>query len=81
MNAKINADKARKMVLAAPVDSGELALRIMEAYHGMKRPPNKTAAECINQLDERDRRGAMAAALAAMLYFTECVQSKAGTVQ
>ena len=78
---KINSAKARKMVLAAPVDSGELALRIIEAYHGMKRPPGKTAAECLNNLDEKDRAAALNAAKAAFHYFGECVESHIGTVQ
>ena len=74
-------EEARRLILAAPIDSNELALRIMEAYHGMTRPKNKTAKECIDQLDERDRAGAKRAALAATIYLAECVKSNEGTVQ
>lgn len=78
---KIDAEGARRLVLAAPIPAGELAVRIIEAYHGMVRPAGKSADECLANLDARDRAGALRAAAAAVGFFAECVHNPAGTVQ
>lgn len=79
--SRFNAKSARKMVLAAPIDSAELSLRILEAFYSQKRPANVPARDCLNRLDPDARASALRAAKAAADYFVECVNRKEGTVQ
>lgn len=66
----------------AEIDEAELTVRIAEIAIGLKRPPGKSAAECLAELEERSAAdpvmkpvvasfGQMARA--AVLYFGECV--------
>ncbi len=73
--ARHNAASARKMVLAAEIQTAELALRIYEALSGMRRPPGKTAEQAMGDLDEDMQAGLIRAAWAAASYFKEVVNA------
>lgn len=58
----------------AEIDPAELAVRIVESSSNLKRPPGKTARECLGDLPAKDREDVMRAANAAMEYWRECIQ-------
>lgn len=78
-------EKQIAAAFVAEIDEAELALRFAEIAIGMKRPPGKTAAEC---MDDFKFRAAMAGpeamkvandmhamARAAVLYLHECIKN------
>jgi len=63
-------------VLEAAIDSAELTLRIAEACIAIKRPPGKSAKDCLAQLHAAQpdiMAGFNRAALRAAEYFVECI--------
>jgi hypothetical protein len=74
MNALVKS-KAYGTKMVAAIDPVELAVRIVEASAKMKRPPGKTARECLNDLPAQDRDDVMRAATAVMEYWCECIQN------
>lgn len=53
------------------IDQHELALRMLEAAVGLRRPPNKTAEEALALAQPNLRTAYMRAAGAAVAYFVE----------
>lgn len=58
----------------AAIDPAELAVRIVEASARIKRPPGKSARECLDSLPLEDRDDVLRAANAAMDYWRECIE-------
>lgn len=67
--------KKRAANLIAPIDQGELAIRIFEALTGMKRPAGKSVRELIEHLVGNTDLDVLAAAEAALIYFKECIDA------
>jgi hypothetical protein len=67
--------KKRTLAFIAAIDPAELAVRIIEASGGVKRPPGKTAKQALDDLPDEDRTAALNAARAAAEYLTECVNA------
>lgn len=63
----------------APIDEGELAIRMAEAAMGIKRPPGKTVQECLDSFPADWGEGFHRAARAAMLYWKECIDNANST--
>lgn len=57
----------------APIEEGELAVRIAEAVIGMKRPPDMTTAQVLASMPENQGVEFLNAARAAMGYWRECI--------
>jgi len=73
----MDAEGARKHVLAIELDQDELACRLLEAITVSKRPIGKSATAALNEVEAAtDLRRA---ALAAMRYFEECVNAGSST--
>lgn len=71
-------EQARKkgnLVAIAAIDEGELAIRMAEAAIGMKRPPGKTVAECLDSFPADWGEAFGRAARAAMEYWRECLSA------
>ena len=77
----MNADKARKTVLAIEVPRDELALRIAEQCLDMIAPPGTNATDALDQMCLTPGAGRSmgasfrAAADAAMIYFYDCINA------
>jgi hypothetical protein len=63
----------QKLLEVSEIPAAELACRILEAFHGMKRPVGLTAEQTIAVLDLVDQQMAMRAASAAMGFIAECL--------
>lgn len=69
----MTAVKRKTAALIAEIDEAELAVRILEAFLWIKRPPGTTAEQALKTGHITTCNGARNAALAAMKYITECV--------
>lgn len=78
---KHNAHSARKMVLAAEIDSAELALRIFEGLSGMRRPIGATAAQAMDEIEPVLRASLLQAACNAVTYFRDVINDGRCDVQ
>lgn len=54
------------------LDEAELAVRLLEAAGVMKRPPNRSAAECLDDAPEDMRNQFRRMAQAAIIWFGKC---------
>ena len=70
--AKGNATGTKMIAVIDPV---ELAIRIVESSAKVRRPPGKTARECLDELAAQDREYVMRAAHAVMEYWHECISN------
>lgn len=68
--------KAAKFI--AQIDEVELAVRMIEARTGLKRPEGATAAAALAVLDVEEQASWRASARAAMTYWRECVSKMQG---
>ncbi len=66
---------AGKAELIVEMDEAELAIRLCEANYGMKRPTGLNAREAMDAMEEDVREGWRQSAIAAIEYFTECVNA------
>lgn len=64
-----------KAKFIAPIDEGELAIRMAEAAIGIKRPPGKTTAEVLDAFPADWGEAFHRAARAAMEYWRECIEA------
>lgn len=67
--------KAKVMALVAEIDGDELAVRILEAMMGARRPVGTTAAQALSISDPQSVVMARRAAEAAARYITECINA------
>ncbi|WP_316205774.1 hypothetical protein [Bradyrhizobium sp. SZCCHNS1012] len=59
----------------AAVSEAELALRLVEAIHGIKRLPGLTAEQALATMPDATQARWQKAARAAMTYWFECIQA------
>jgi hypothetical protein len=59
----------------APIDEGELAIRMAEAAMEITRPPDMTVAECLDSFPADWGEAFRRAARAAMRYWQECIKN------
>lgn len=64
------AEKVKAKYVTA-IDAMELAVRMAERYHGLKRPPGATAEEAFDRMPDEIQHAWGRAANAAMDYFKE----------
>jgi hypothetical protein len=67
--------KAKVSATVAAVSEAELALRLVEAVHGLKRPPGLTAEQAMATMPDETQARWQKAARAAMKYWFECIQA------
>lgn len=72
---KFEAAKKRGLALVTSIDEAELAVRLIEAVNGVKRPPGKSARAALDDMGADDRAGWRAGARAAMEYWRECIEA------
>ncbi|BBZ94289.1 hypothetical protein BRDID11004_48080 [Bradyrhizobium diazoefficiens] len=58
----------------AAVSEAELTLRLVEAIHGIKRPPGLSAEQALATMPEETQARWQKGARAAMTYWFECIQ-------
>jgi hypothetical protein len=67
--------KAKASKTVAAVSEAELTLRLVEAVHGIRRPPGATAEQALATMPEETQARWQKAARAAMKYWFECIQA------
>lgn len=65
-------DQAKKKYIAA-ISEAELAVRLCEAFIGMKRPTGATAEAALTHMDDEARERWQKVARTAMAYWSECI--------
>jgi hypothetical protein len=59
----------------APISIAELAVRMCEASYGLRRPPEMTGGQALEEMEPDCRDGWLRAAHAAMNYWEECIDA------
>ena len=67
--------RRNKAIFIAEIDEAELACRILEGFLFLKRPPGKTAQQCLEGANQETKQGARNAARKALGYLDECIKS------
>src|SRR5207244_13630564 len=73
--------EARRFLLGVEIPADELTVRLLEAQCGIRRPPHKTAAEALAELDRACPdvvSGFRLGAATAAQFFAECINKAAG---